>query len=110
MKYQVSYVVKFNKLGQISRQLPQTAADVVDTTCHMLVEVADTPVGKTGNLQNNVAIEANGLKGRVHWRAPYAGFVNNGTSRMTARPFIDQAVAQVAPIFAKAMQAALTGG
>ena len=113
MQYKVRYEVKKNNLPKIASNLKQESEDVVARTVLMLVEVADpiTPVGETGNLKNNKTIDTgSGGTGSVTWHAPYTGFVIYGTRYMVARPFIQQAVAQVWPIFQDAMQALAKGG
>ena len=100
--YKLSVTIAYNHFSKIAKGLEQGAQDVVAETVLMLVAMADpqTPVD-TGNLKNNKDI--NPKDGYVHWLAPYTGFVNNGTRYMAARPFIDSSVAQVTPLFIKAM-------
>lgn len=113
MKYSLRLEIKYNKFPQIAKALPQAADDIQARTVFMLVQAADpiTPVD-TGNLKNNKTIDpgGGGKAGSVHWHAPYAGFVNYGTRRMPARPFIDQAVAQVWPLYVEAMKAMCAHG
>jgi len=105
--YKVSYEIKKNDLPKISNRLSSEIKDVQQATCLMLVQAAapNTPVGETGNLKNNINIGQDS----VHWLAPYAGFVHNGTKYMAARPFIVQAVAQVWPIYQKAIATLIKG-
>jgi HK97 gp10 family phage protein len=104
--YKLSVSITYNHFPKIAKGLEQGALDVVAETVLALVAMADplTPVD-TGNLKNNKVINTGGAdgKGFVHWQAPYAGFVNYGTRYMAARPFIDSSVAQVMPMFIKAM-------
>ena len=110
-RYSMRLEVKYNHFPKIARAMPQQAEDVVARTVLMLVQAADpaTPVD-TGNLKNNKTITTGGLKGSVHWHAPYTGFVIFGTRYMSARPFIPQAVSQVQPLFVEAMRALAQSG
>lgn len=105
MRYEVRYEIRKNDLPKIASGLEQGAQDAVAEAVLLLVRFADpnTPVD-TGNLKNNKTINtgSNG-QGFVHWHAEYAGFVHNGTRYMAARPFIAEAVAQVWPLYQKAI-------
>lgn len=103
--YSVTYQVRFNRLPKLINQFPSEVADIQAKIAYMLWEVARPPVGETGNLSNNVEVGPD----YVHWRAPYAGFVNGGTRYMAARPFVDQAVQQVRPVFLRALEALASG-
>src|SRR5687767_7049061 len=100
MKLQL--IVKSNNLPKARAKLPRETKDVVAATAFQLKASADpkTPVD-TGNLKNNATIGPD----YVTWHAPYTGFVNYGTRYMAARPFIDEAVAEVQPMFVAALKA-----
>ena len=104
--YQLTYEVKFNRLPKMMRRMPEAVKDLQATIANMLHAIAQPPVGETGNLANNVEVGSN----YVHWRAPYAGFVNFGTRYMAARPFVDEAVKQVRPKFLSGLEAIAKNG
>lgn len=112
MRFHATYEIRKNDLPKIARKLQQGKDDVVAETVLALVHLADpnTPVD-TGNLKNNKTINTGaGGKGFVHWHAEYTGFVHNGTRYMAGRPFIEQAVQQVWPLFQAAMKELVSEG
>jgi HK97 gp10 family phage protein len=105
-KYEVRYEIRFNRLPKMVRRFPEAVADLQATIAQMLHTIARPPVGETGNLSTNVEVGPD----YVHWRAPYAGFVNFGTRYMAARPFVDEAVKQVRPKFLSGLEAIARNG
>jgi HK97 gp10 family phage protein len=106
MRYKVQYEIRKNDLPKIASNLQQGADDAVAEAVLLLVRFADpaTPVD-TGNLKNHKTINTgSGGKGFVHWHAEYVAFVHNGTRYMPGRPFIEQAVQQVWPLYQQAMR------
>jgi HK97 gp10 family phage protein len=104
-KYQVSYQVRYNRLPKMIRSWPGEVREIQSAIAIMLWEIARPPIGETGNLSQNVDVGED----YVHWRAPYAGFVNFGTRYMAARPFVDEAVTQVRPHFLRALEQLAAG-
>lgn len=101
-KYKLTIDLLSNDFPELARKMPQKAATIQERAMLELVDAADplTPVGVTGNLKNNKEIGPD----FVHWLSSYTGYVHFGTRYMAARPFIDEAVAQVRPQFEKAMK------
>lgn len=66
---------------------------------------SDVPV-RTGNLKTSghVDTEAGGLRATIGYSAEYAAYVELGTRRMPARPFLRPAFDAVAPQIAKALE------
>lgn len=64
----------------------------------------------TGNLKRNITIglEDGGLTGRVKADTDYSGYVEKGTRKMSAQPFMEPAVEDVAPDFIKALKEVLS--
>lgn len=60
----------------------------------------------TGNLKRNITlgIEDSGLTGRVKADVDYSGYVEKGTRKMSAQPFMEPAKDEVAPDFIKDLQ------
>jgi HK97 gp10 family phage protein len=90
----VTIRVKFNRLGDIARELPEAAETIVDK---FLTDVdadatINTPVD-TGYLKNSKVREKN----RIAWGADYAAYVNFGTRFMEAQPFASNAVEHALP-------------
>ena len=63
---------------------------------------ASAPVD-TGNLRNSITVDAQGTRARVGAEADYAIYVEMGTSRMAAQPFMNPAADAVEPSFLEAM-------
>jgi len=99
----VKYTIRFNRFPQLMARIPQETASIRGMAVLQIHEGASIRVPRdTGNLAGNV--DLNPAEGYVHWRAPYARYVNDGTRRMGARPFVDEAVAEVFPLFVKALE------
>lgn len=105
-RYSRRVTIHYNRFPELQAKAPQVAKQAVQLTLLELVSAADplTPVD-TGNLKNAKEMGED----FVTWLAPYAAYVNYGTRNMAARPFVDQAVAQVQPMFVKAIEQALQG-
>ena len=108
----VTVRVVSNRLPAISAQLrPLVADEVKRATLDIEARAkARTPV-RTGTLRRSIAsvFENGGLTGRVGPSVLYGKFVEFGTRRMGARPFMRPAAEAVLPRFAERVKAALRG-
>lgn len=100
VSYPMQIIINHNRFPEIQRKAPAQAKKIVAATVLQILAEASPPVD-TGNLKGFVSVTENS----VTWHAYYAGFVNYGTSKMAARPFVDDAVAAVQPMFVAAMEA-----
>ena len=108
----VTVRVVSNRLPSISQQLrPLIAAEVKTATFDIEARAkARTPV-RTGTLRRSIAsvFENGGLTGKVGPSVFYGRFIEFGTRRMGARPFMRPAAEAVLPRFAERVKAALRG-
>ena len=108
----VTVRVVSNRLPAISAQLRPLVADEVKRATFDIEARAKarTPV-RTGTLRRSIAsvFENGGLTGRVGPSVLYGKFVEFGTRRMGARPFMRPAAEAVLPRFAERVKAALRG-
>lgn len=108
--------VRFNKFQAIAAGMPAKVSVIVRKAASDILARgrAYTPVGLTGNLQNNTGIRAGGGLGgmfggsgmslEIFWAAFYAIYVNFGTRFMAPRLFANRAASEVAPGFIAAMK------
>lgn len=83
------------------KALLQTAADIVDVAKQLC------PVD-TGNLQQSLgAVPVSSTRVQVGTAVDYGKYVEYGTSRSPAQPFLTPAFAQAAPTFEKRLKDAL---
>jgi HK97 gp10 family phage protein len=99
-KYKMTVEVTHNRFPEIRAKFPAQAKKVVAATALQIYATANPP-RDTGHLAGFVTVTENS----VTWHAYYAGFVNYGTRYMEARPFVDEAVKEVQPMFVSAMEA-----
>lgn len=108
----VTVRVVSNRLPAISAQIrPLVADEVKRATLDIEARAtARTPV-LTGTLRRSIAsvFENGGLTGRVGPSVFYGKFIEFGTRRMGARPFMRPAAEAVLPRFAERVKAALRG-
>lgn len=73
---------------------------------HQASAEGEAPASNTGFLVNNIyqKVDANGLTGTVESRASYSAFLEYGTQRMGARPFMFPSVEEVRVKFKKQFQ------
>lgn len=66
---------------------------------HQASAVGEYPASDTGFLASNIHVvkDSNGLGGAVESRAEYSQFLEFGTTKMGARPFMQPSVEQVRP-------------
>lgn len=108
----VTVRVVSNRLPEISAQIrPAVANEVKRATLDVEAKAkAMTPV-RTGTLRRSIhsVFENGGLTGLVGPSVLYGKFVEFGTRRMGARPYMRPAAEAVLPKFAAAVKAALAG-
>lgn len=108
----VTIVVKSNHLPQISAAIrPAVVAEVQKATYDVEAQAkAKAPV-KTGTLRRSIhsVFSNGGLTGIVGPSVLYGKFVEFGTRRMGARPYMRPAAEAVLPKFADAVKRAIAG-
>lgn len=97
-----------NNFPLIANKLPQNVSDVINNGINNVIKQADpnTPV-KTGALKANKSIlyaSAGKPQGFIYWNQEYAIYVHEGTYKMAARPFAQDAVDAIAPGYMAEMQ------
>ena len=98
-------IVHKNKLPSLAERAKPFARTLVAKSAYEIEGRAKVkaPVD-TGNLRNsiNTDIVNNGLTGIIHAAAEYAAYVEFGTKRMSAQPYMLPAFREVEPEFIKA--------
>lgn len=59
---------------------------------HISSAPGESPAVDSGTLFQSITSSSSGLRGKVKVGAGYAGFLDEGTSRMEPRPFVDDAI------------------
>jgi hypothetical protein len=100
-------VVEFNRFADLAAALPrETAAVTGKTVLDLEAEIKQNIVGvdaiDTGFMLNRT--HGHPADGTVTNDAEYVFHVNDGTTRMPARPFIEPAAEAVAPQYAAALE------
>lgn len=98
----VSLVVVYNIIPEVIAAVEVTAALAVKEVSELIALDAQgrAPV-RTGNLRSSIGSSSQKKEGEVFAGAEYAAFVEYGTYKMPAQPFLGPAVARYAPEFAK---------
>lgn len=116
MVLQVRTEILFNRIPDIERAIASGVPAVVGKVVADGEALAKQGIREygaidTGNMLNNVGhSHANGApEGEVFSNAPYSGFVDQGTWRMSARPFFTGMVEQLRVTFPKAIEALMKG-
>ncbi len=101
----VSVRVRFNNLDKVAAAVPREVETIITKGMHDIDAhaTAATPVD-TGKLANSKSVEIDGMKGRIHWSAEYAAYVNFGTRKMAAQPFATDAAEKVVPSIEAALK------
>ena len=96
--------------ADLGPEIAAVAARVLEDGAAEIVRAAQDRIGP-GNLANSIAAEEGGdpLQWTVRARAPYARFVEFGTRRMAARPYLGPAVRRVWPGVVALMKKILPG-
>lgn len=103
----IAAVLEFNKFPEIARKLPRETAQIVAETALAIETHAKlfVPVD-TGNLRNSIqAQEESATQWVVATGVEYAEYVEFGTSRMAARPYMTPAAERERPHFMAKMRA-----
>lgn len=108
----VTVVVKSNRLPQISAAIrPAVVQEVQKATYDVEAQAKAKAAVKTGTLRRSIhsVFSNGGLTGLVGPSVLYGKFVEFGTRRMGARPYMRPAAEAVLPKFADAVARALKG-
>ena len=71
---------------ETTKRLDSACEKAVKDTCEDIQRMAK-PV-RSGKLRNSIKTKVEGMKGEVYSDVSYAGYVENGTRKMRARPFL----------------------
>jgi HK97 gp10 family phage protein len=106
---QINVVVKLNKFPEIgSRMRAMLSAAVRKTAFDLEANAKDVVPVKTGNLKNSIQTETKGdLNADVRVGAEYGIYVEYGTRKMSARPFLRPAAEKVKDEFVEACKQAM---
>lgn len=83
---------RLTKKARIRSELQQVVSN--NTKELQRLAAKEAPVD-TGNLRNSIEFSINGLTGRIVSRADYSAYVEFGTRKMRAQPFMRPAYRQV---------------
>ena len=74
---------------ETTKRLESACEKAVKDTCEDIQRIAKqlAPV-RSGKLRNSIKTKVEGMKGEVYSDVSYAGYVENGTRKMRARPFL----------------------
>lgn len=103
----VTVTVTFDKFRKIAAALPgQTRAVVRKASFDVEGQAKNRVPVDTGALKNSISteFEDNGLTGIIAPHMEYATFVEFGTKRMSAQPYMTPAAEAVMPAFVSAMK------
>lgn len=103
----VACKVVFNNLPKLEGRMREKASQIVRKTAHDIEAHAKAVVPvDTGNLKNSIQtdMEPGGLSAEVGTAVSYAPFVEWGTHKMAARPYLTPAAEKVKPAFVEAMK------
>jgi HK97 gp10 family phage protein len=99
--------IKFDRFPEIAAAMPERASAVVRKASFDVEGQAKgrAPVD-TGALKNSISteFEDGGLTGIIAPHVEYAAYVEYGTKRMSAQPYMTPAAESVAPAFIAAMK------
>lgn len=106
MNVTVRLVVKSDRIGEIISRYPQAVADIIGKTTFDCQEAAQAMVPvDTGALYNSIQAEVEGFRGVVSTDKEYAWFVEDGTWKMAAQPYMRPAALTVHGPLVEAMEA-----
>jgi len=89
----ISVSVDTSKLDEIIAKLPGNRDKIIKSTAmHVLGEARKRAPVQTGNLRDNSEVTDGEGYANVEFHAEYAPFVELGTYKMNARPFLKPAV------------------
>lgn len=91
-------------LGEASAKVTPRAELVVRKVALDIEATAKTIVPvDTGNLKNSIGSEIDGLTAEISATTDYSDYIEFGTSRMNAQPYMGPALDEHAPTFEKAL-------
>ena len=92
MNITVTCTIRNDRLDEIAARIPELAEDAIGKVTYYTQEQAkqNAPVD-TGALRNSISAEVDGLTGFVFTGLDYAGYVEFGTYKMAANPFMRRA-------------------
>ena len=99
--------VEFNRFPDLISKAPDRARELVKKAAYELEARAKTEVPvDTGNLKNSLStsLENDGMTGIVSTAVEYAAYVEFGTVKMAARPYMTPAADQVRQSFERAVR------
>ena len=104
MKVNVTMNITFNRLPELVARVEDKAAAVVaQATWETALEVVRNCPVDTGYLANSIRAKTHGASGVVISSAEYWAYVEYGTCKMAAIPYVTPAVELVAPKFIEMM-------
>lgn len=89
----INYTVELNlKDKEVTEEMKKRIEQKMAEVCVLIQDDAkrECPVD-TGRLQGSITYEVNGTEGAVGTNVEYAPYVHDGTSKMSARPFLRNA-------------------
>lgn len=94
-------VIKYNNLPRIAEQLPQAVSEIVRKAAYDVEAHAKSIVPvDTGKLKNSITSEfPSQTKAIISPHTEYAAYVEFGTRRQRAKPYMRPAAERVAPAF-----------
>lgn len=97
-------VIQYNRLGAIAARLPETVRKVVRQAAYDVETNAKAVVPvDTGKLKNSISCEfPSQTQAIIAPHTEYAAFVEYGTRRQRAKPYMRPAAERVAPAFIEA--------
>ncbi len=103
--------IEYNHLPQISAQMEDRASQVVRKAAFEVEKRAKEVVPvDSGTLKGSIQTKADGLQATVGVGAEYGIYVEMGTYKMAAQPFMTPAAEAVRPAFYEAMRQILEMG
>lgn len=104
MNVTVRMVVKSDRFEEIIARYPGAIEDIIAKTTADCLDAAQAIVPvDTGALKNSIAAEVDGFTGVVSTNMEYAWFVEDGTYKMAAQPFMRPAALTVEGQFVEAL-------
>lgn len=107
----VSVSVKFNHLPALSQRMrEQGAAHVQATAEHIAEDAASRAPVDTGELRDSIHVEGRGMASVIVADAGHAAYVEYGTSRSPAQPYLHPAVEAARSGYLSGWKSIISGG
>lgn len=102
----IAVVITYNRLNDLRSELHAEASRVVRKTARDIEAGAKSIVPvDTGNLKNSIQVtEQDDLNATIGTHVEYAAYVEYGTHRMAAQPYLTPAAERARPSFNEAME------